>query len=261
MAEQSSAADRWLDRISKIASICVPILLGWYAQVYTAHKDASDRQAQLTQQARDDYQKTFDNASRRYQNLVALMPLLTSKDRDTVLSGLEVFASEAKANQAPTDLGATLDRIGKTLGVGTQGAVVKQAAQEAQTAVATQIARDRCFALPDGIYIHVVNDAAQRTAWESLGRGLASAALPVQGVQRVDQSPDRTQIRYYATSQNKNTVEALKGKLNQMGIAGVEEADLTKRYLGAGCAAPQIFEVWIGKNDLFTSDGSRLPAR
>jgi hypothetical protein len=90
-----------------------------------------------------------------------------------VVAGLEIFESEAKALQAPTDLDTTLERIKRTI-------------------------------LPDGIYIHVLNSEAQKTA----GRGLGSVALPVQGVQRVDQSPDLTQIRYYATPQNVRTADA-----------------------------------------------------
>ena len=56
------------------------------------------------QRERDEAQREFDQSSRRYQNLVALTPLLTNKDHQTVLTGIEIFDAEANAGQAPLDL-------------------------------------------------------------------------------------------------------------------------------------------------------------
>src|SRR5882762_7805339 len=97
--ERRSHADTWLERVSKIAGLCVPIVLAWYAHVYTVKKEENDKLDRLVQEARADDQKSFDNAARRYQNMAALLPLLTSKEKDNILTGIEVFTSEANAGQ------------------------------------------------------------------------------------------------------------------------------------------------------------------
>jgi hypothetical protein len=254
----TSAADRWIDRTSKLAGIFVPVVLAWYAQRYTAQKDASDRQAQLAQQARDDYLKAQDRTSRKYQNLTSLVPLLTSKDKPTVQVGLDILSSEAKAQQAPDDLQATIDRIVQSAGADPASPQLKEAADRAKSALAKQIDRERCFSLPDGVYIHVLNAADQKAAWDGLARRIATSDLPAQGVQRVDASPDKTQIRYYFTPENTKRAAAIAERLRQLGIPEIDMSDLSPRYLSSGCTAPEIFEVWVGKNDRFASDGTRL---
>jgi len=251
--ESRSKTDTWLERTSKIAGIFVPIVLAWYAHAYTVNKDENDKLDRLAQEARANDQKSFDNASRRYQNMASLLPLLTSKEKASILTGIEIFISEANAGQAPLDLQATIERI-----KGTPSDIkVDQAADQALTAAKTQSARDRCFQIPDGIYIHVANSVDQKAAAAGLARTLTSTSLPVQGVQRIDVNPNHTEIRYYFSEQSKRAFQVIKDKLIQLNFTQVGEADLTQKYLGKGCTAPMIFEVWIGKNDELAPDGSR----
>ena len=43
--------------------------------------------------------------------------------------------------------------------------------------------------------------------------------------------------------------------MRALGFTGIVAQDLTKKYLGPGCTAPKIFELWIGKNDTLDTDG------
>jgi hypothetical protein len=251
--ERRSNTDTWLERISKIAGIFVPIVLAWYAHAYTVNKDENDKLDRLVQDARADDQKSFDNASRRYQNMAALLPLLTSKDKDSIFTGIEIFTSEANAGQAPLDLQVTIERIKGTL----SDKKMDQAADQALTAAKTQSARDRCFQIADGIYIHVANSVDQKAAGAGLARALTSTSLPVQGVQRIDVNPNHTEIRYYFSLKSKPAAQVIKDRLIQLNFTAINEVDLTQKYLGKGCTAPMIFEVWIGKNDELSPDGSR----
>ena len=195
--------DLWLDRLSKVASILVPVLLGCYAQYYTTQKDAADAKDQQMKQTADQYQKDFDNASRRYENLAALIPVLTGSNCDAKRSGLQIYSSEANASQAPQDLNPLIERI--KMGAESQGCHLEEEAGKALAAGNVQAAKDRqrCFPNePDGIYIHVANSDAQLAAGRKLATMLAVPDLSVRGVQRVDQNPNGIQLRYYATVAN-----------------------------------------------------------
>ena len=95
-----SRLDVWLERSSKLAGILLPLIVAVVGAVYTYQKDASDK-----------YQKTIENTQKQYANLTALLPLLTSGNPLQVRTGLEVYLSEAKALQAPTDLQQTVSRL------------------------------------------------------------------------------------------------------------------------------------------------------
>src|SRR5207253_3036632 len=106
--------------------------------------------------------------------------LLTSKDKDVVLTALEVYASEAKAGHAPTGLEPIIDRIQANV----KDERVMAATAKAITAINVQEARDRCFLMPDGTYVHVANSAEQYGAGRALARLLSRQDLPGQGAQR-----------------------------------------------------------------------------
>ena len=91
-----SRFDVSLERLSKIAGILVPIVIALVGCFYTLTKDKNDA-ADLQQKAE------FDQTQRRYANLTALLPLLTSDDEAKFDLGVQIYTSEANAKQAPAD--------------------------------------------------------------------------------------------------------------------------------------------------------------
>lgn len=79
--------------------------------IYTANKDKNDRLALQAQADRDEYQRKWDNTKKQYDNLTALVPLLTSGDPSKVRMALDIYTSEATDGQAPESLQPTIHRI------------------------------------------------------------------------------------------------------------------------------------------------------
>jgi hypothetical protein len=242
MAEPTSShTDIVLERLSKIAGIFVPIVIAAVGAAYTIQKDHSDTATREAQETRDEQQRIFDNAQKRYANLAALLPLLTSEKADTVKMAVEVYTAETKDQQAPTELQVTIlqlpNRFPELAGLVQHAA---DAGREQQ--------KDQCTANPDGLYIQVANSTEQLER----GRGLASSLngvslpLPVQGVQRIDQGPVVNQLRYYFSPENNDRATKLLAALAPFNVGQVQKQDLSPRYLKAGCSPPHVFELWIG---------------
>ena len=74
MPDPASRFDLFLERLGRISSILVPIviaLVGWF---YTYTKDRNDK-------AIREQQALFDQRQKQYANFTALLPLLTNKDK------------------------------------------------------------------------------------------------------------------------------------------------------------------------------------
>jgi hypothetical protein len=236
----SSSLDLTLDRLSKIAGILVPLVIGAVGGYYTWEKDKSDQANLQSQQKRDEDQRTFDNAQKQYSNLAALLPLLTSDKANQVKMGLEVYIAETKVSQAPTELQLSILQLSNQFP--DQAALVQRAADAGREQQKTQ-----CTANPDGLYIQVANSTEQLDRGKSLAQGLVNhVAWPVQGVQRIDQGPPVTQLRYYYSPDNDARATSIVNALANVGIAPVQKQDLTQRYLKSGCPPPHVFELWMG---------------
>jgi hypothetical protein len=242
--------DQFLDRLSKIASIFVPIVIAVIGFRYTAQKDRNDRVQQDMQLQRDNGQHEWDKTQRQYSNLVSLLPALTSHDASAVTLGLRVFTSEANAGQAPLDLRAAIDAIGLD-----QPSLVP-AVNGALAAGRLQALRDSCKASPDGLYVEVVNNADQLTYGSELAQVVrTSTKLPIRTVERVYESPLKTTIRYYVNQEHNQMVRSIKDALATQGLKDVADQNLSKDYLASGCSPPAIYELWIGKSSPLTSGG------
>lgn len=235
-----SRIDVTLERLSKVAGILVPVVIAAVGSLYTIEKDKSDQANRDTQLKRDQEQRDFDNAQKQYSNLAALLPLLTSDRPNQVKMGLEVYIAETKVQQAPTDLQLSILQLSNQFPE--QAALVQRAADAGREQQKAQ-----CTANPDGLYIQVANNAQQL----DLGKALAKAvgdhvAWPVEGVQRIDQAPALTQLRYYFSSDNNARADNIIAALGKLGVAPVLKQDLTARYLKADCPPPHVFELWVG---------------
>ncbi len=241
MAEStSSSLDLTLDRLSKIAGILVPLVIGAVGALYTIEKDKSDQATRDAQLKRDQDQRTFDNAQKQYSNLTALLPLLTSDKPNEVKIGLEVYIAETKDSQAPIDLQLSIQQLSNQFPE--QAALVQRAAEAGREQQKTQ-----CTANPDGLYIQVANSTEQLDRGKSLARALANhLTWPIQGVQRIDQGPAVNQLRYYFNPDNDARAANIITALAQSGISPIQKQDLTQRYLKSGCAPPHVFELWMG---------------
>ncbi len=242
MSEPSpSRIDVALERLSRVAGILVPIAIFAVGTSYTIQKDKSETAGRAAQKLRDDQQRDFDNVQKRYANLAALLPLLTSDKADTVKMGVEVYTAETKSEQAPTELQVTIlqlpNKFPELVGV------VQRA-----TDAGREQQKSLCSANPDGLYIQVANSTEQLER----GRGLAdslngrSPSWPVQGVQRIDQGPAVNQLRYYFSAGNNDTAGKIIAALGPFNVGQVQKQDLSPRYLKQGCPPPRVFELWIG---------------
>ena len=239
-----SKFDRFLDRASKLAGVLLPLVVAIVGGFYTIQKDRNDEATRSAQQSQDD-------AQRRYSNLVALIPLLTSKDPLAVSTGLDIYTSEARANQAPLDLQDTIRRIANEQ----PNQALAAAAQVALEASKNQQAAE-CKFNPDGLYIHVANSSEQLADGQRLVNELRTGGLQVQGVQRVDALPAHTQLRYYFSDANNALAASITSALAKYGFDAVDRQDLSRRYLKPGCQPPAVFELWMGSNIVLQANGS-----
>jgi hypothetical protein len=236
------ALDVLLDRLSKLGGISVPVIIFVLGSNYTRHKDRNDDALRIAQEQRDKDQKNFDNTQKKYANLSALLPLLTSGKEDQVQVGLEIYKSEANAFQAPTD--DLQDWIGSLKKQFPKQANLVQLATDAGQR--QQVAE--CKVSANGIYVQVANDPTQLNLGKSLADQLSKSGISprVQGVQRIDKGPQSTELRYYSSKTNDTQADEIISKLRSVGIMPVAKVDLTQRYLKPGCQPPAVYELWIG---------------
>jgi len=250
---QPSDLDVKLERASKVANIITPMLLALVAGLYTVQKDCSEnrtRDAQIvreqealnTQQQRDQEQRNWDRKQKQYSNFSALMPLLTSGKTSNVDAGLKIYTAEASDGVAPTSLQLLIDDLKA------KHPELRQAADQAYNAGQTQIQREACSQLPDGLYIHVANSVEQLQRGRKLANFLMAAGIVVQGVQRIDAGPSNTTLKWYRSSATDPDAERITAALVYLGFANPAIVDLTKQFLKKGCTAPGIYELWIGSN-------------
>lgn len=252
--------DQRLERASKIANIFTPVLLALVAGLYTLQKDCSEnrnRDAQVVRETearniqaqRDEDQRNWDRKQKQYSNFSVLMPLLTSEKSSEVDAGLKIYTAEAADGVAPTSLQLLIDDLKA------RHPDLKQAAEQAFNAGQSQIQREACKQLPDGLYIHVANSSDQLQRGRKLANLLMAAGVPVQGVQRIDAGPSNTTLKWYRGSTTDPVAEKIDSALVNLGFPRPAAIDLTQQYLKKGCAAPGIYELWIGSSTPLGEDG------
>jgi hypothetical protein len=139
-----------LDRVSKIARILLPFVVGVVGALYTLQKDKSDERAR-------------DQAA-QYANFAALLPLMVSNDDKQVSTTLDIYNQEAANRLAPASLAPLIQQIGAAK------PQLRAQAQAAEQAASVQ-AGTGCRLFPSGLFLQVANDQAQ------LKDGQALAAL------------------------------------------------------------------------------------
>lgn len=155
--------------------------------------------------------------------------------------GLEIYLSEARALQAPTDLQSTIRGLSNQFPQ--QARLVQLATEAGQRQQSAE-----CKASASGIYVHVANSSTQLALGKSLANQLTDkgVSLPVQGVQRIDQGPHSTELRYYFSEANNTQASGIISTLGAVGIEGVARVNLAQQYLNSGCPPPAVYELWIG---------------
>ncbi|MBV9760409.1 MAG: hypothetical protein JO340_07595 [Acidobacteriaceae bacterium] len=245
MADQDSPVlDLKLDRLSKLSGIFVPIVIGLVGGYYACQKDCSDREFRIAEQKRNEDQREFDNTQKQYANLSALLPLLTSGKQDLVEAAVDVYTSEAKTRQAPTDLQDTIEKLKARFPE--LANPIDRATEAGQ--------RQICKLNPDGLYIQVANDSNQLALGKDLDQRLTKSGISpaVQGVQRIDAGPRTTELRYYFSQRTNAQADQIIRKLNSVGIQDIQKADLSAEYLKPGCSPPAVYELWIGTSSPLT---------
>ncbi len=229
--------DLKLDRMSKIAGILLPVVVGCIGAWYTVWKDRNDEAAQ--------------KAQAQYANFSALLPLMLSNDDRQVSTALDIYKQEAIQKEAPLSLAPLVQQIGST-----KPQFLAQA-QAAEQAASVQAGKG-CKQFPDGLFLQVANDKTQLKNGQALAARLASVPglPPIPGAQRVDAEPEQTQLRYYFSDANNVEAGKIIAALQQIGFSTVIKKDLSTLYL-KGCSPPPTFELWIGAN--ITLDGKGAP--
>jgi len=241
--------DHLLERVEKIASICLPLTIALVGGLYTYQKDKSDEKLRVQQTAQDLSQK-------QYANLTSLLPMLLSKDAASVSAALNVYTEEAKIGQAPIALKGVIEKIGTT-----------QPEHRAEAQIADQSATlqttGKCKAITSGIFIQVANDKDQLKYGQVLASKLKdlNQLPPIQGVQRVDQLPSQTNLRYYFDPNNNAEADKIIASLKQFGFTAVQRVDLTQNYLKVGCPPPPSFELWLGVQLPLNAEGTVSPSK
>jgi hypothetical protein len=236
--------DQVLERASKTAGVLLPLIIAAVGGFYTYQKDQNDKKTQEMQAAQDLSQK-------QYSNLTALLPMLLSKDPAAVSAALNVYTEETQVGQAPLSLKGVIENIGSTQ------PVHRAEAQAAAQGAALQ-STGKCKSVLGGLFIQVANNPDQLKNGRALATLLKSASgLPaVQDVQRVDEMPQQTQLRYYFDSGNNMQADSILQSLQQHGFQNVQRVDLSQSYLKVGCPPPPTFELWVGSLTPLSADGS-----
>ena len=235
-----STFDAKLDRVSKIAGVLLPLVVGVVGAWYTVQKDKNDEEAR--------------KQSAQYANFAALLPLMVSNDDKQVSTALDIYTQEAAGGQAPQSLGPLIQQIAATK------PQLKAQAQAAEQSASVQ-AGTGCKEFTGGLFVQVANDVEQlndgRALLALLKAEQAAAGLPtVQGVQRVDAVPQQTQLRYYFSSANDPVADKVIAALKQLGFSVVTKQDLSPLYLkNKSCPPPPTFELWVGGNDALDAQG------
>lgn len=246
----ANPVDNWIDRIAKLAGILLPVIIAIFGWIYTSNKDKNDALLRDAQQRRDDYQRGWDKTQKRYANMTALMPLLTSTTPSVIRAGMEIFTSEANADQAPLDLQPTIERIKS------EHPELQKSADAALNAAQGQQLRD-CQQTTEGLYIQVANSTDQLDAGRHLVTSMAGANIVrVQGAQRVDAVPNHAQLRFYFSDANKAEAARIEAELAKYGFRDIQRVDLSPKYLRSGCAPPRAYELWVGADAPLSPDGS-----
>jgi hypothetical protein len=233
------SVDKWIDRIAKLAGILLPVVIAIFGWSYNANKDKNDKLLQV-----------WDKMQKKYANMTALMPLLTSSNPASIRAGMEIFTAEAKDDQAPLVLQPTIERIKS------EHPELQKSADAALNAAQGQQLRE-CPQNPDGLYIHVSNSTEQLAAGQLLAASMTKAnVVRVQGAQRVDASPPHAQLRFYFSETNKAEAAKIEAELAKYGVREIKEQDLSPRYLRSGCAPPRVYELWVGSDAPLSPDGS-----
>lgn len=241
--EVFESIDRGLERLSKLGSILVPLviaIIGWH---YTTRKDQNDALARAQQAQVNSEQKKFNATQKQYANLTALLPLLTSNDSEKVNVGLTIYTSEAAAGQAPTALQLCLRDLANQF---PDKAALVQKAVEA----GFKQQSDQCSDIPGGIYVQVANTGQQLALGTLLAHSLAQGGVnqAIQGIQRIDKGPENTQLRYYFDTSNNIEAQRIVAAIDSLGAGPVQLVDLTATYLARNCKPPSVFELWLGES-------------
>jgi hypothetical protein len=172
-----------VDRASKIAGILLPIVVGELGAIYTIQKDKNDESARVSQM--------------QYANVSALLPLILSNDDKQVSTALDIYSQEAAMGLAPPLLRPLLPQIAAAK------PQLRAQAQAAEQAASVQ-AGAGCKEFPSGLFLQVANNLEQLKDGQAMAGLLKSeeGLPPVQGVQRVDAAPQKTQLRYYFSNAN-----------------------------------------------------------
>jgi len=239
MDAPKSGWDLFLERLSRFATIVIPVVIAYFSQAYTAQKDTMDRLDK-----RVDRQDRAESArsDQEQKNAAVLLPLLKSNDPNERLMGIEIFTAQAQNGQAPLYLQPTIERLLKQASPQTPTGAATQTAVAAATQAAARQQATCSNTMPDGVYLHY-QDKAQKAGAQKIGDDLKQQGLASHGVQQVDVAPKQTEIRYYPAGANQADLLKILSVLAKYGFADVPKKDIS--YLLHGCAPRAIYEVWI----------------
>ena len=86
--------------------------------------------------------------------------------------------------------------------------------------------------------------------------GNSNIVPPLAGVQRIDQPPPHTELRYYFSDENNTQASKILDELSRLGVSPVDKSNLNQRYLKPGCPPPAVFELWIGRSTPLQPNGA-----
>ena len=199
------------------------------AGLYTLQKDHNDSLTRDQQQARDDYQREWDKTQQRYSNLTSLVPLLTSSE--PFGSGYRNFNLHI-GGQCRTCSGGLRGhhQAHRQRGPEAGGRSAKGGRGDQDSTWAANAS-----SIPTGSTSTWQTVLNSWRAGSSLRQYLRDAGFTVQGVQRVDVAPTKTQLRYYFSDANTQQATKIIGKLDSHGFGKVDTPNLSPSYLKQGC--------------------------
>jgi hypothetical protein len=247
MADDDKPRDGWSKveiLLAAVAGILLPIVVAGVGGTYTYMQDKHNGE-ELAQQ------KVREQVLSRAQTATTLLEHLASDSARERLLAVKVAEHLAKDKMLPDELVPALIEIARA----DDSSAVSGAAAEAvaSTTTVTQLTTEGTVReaastasatlkkLPARVYIHIRTED-QRSAARGFSNALEEVGLSVPGIERRDQGPRTTELRYFQGSDPAD-IELIMKTLSGASLP-VKSVDLSKRFTDAKIR-PRHYELWI----------------
>jgi hypothetical protein len=241
--------DRWSKAeiiVGILSGILLPIVVAVVGGIYTFVQDRNHDANVIQQHQNEEVQRRADRAT-------TLLKHFASESKRERLLAIKVAEELAKEKQLPSELVPAMIELAKNDPAAEVSGAATEATNKITDVTTTEdgtlktvpsTASQTLAKLPARVYVHISNEN-QRQEAKQIAAKLQEKGFSVPGIERVDESPTDSELRYFAGSEPADA-QTLANELEQSGIK-VKLVDLSQRYKNSTSIRPRHYELWIGK--------------